>query len=29
LGVYHCSVGEGEERYAVITRIDPNRVSQA
>jgi hypothetical protein len=29
LGVYHYSVGEGEERYAVVTRIDPNRVSQA
>lgn len=27
LGVYHYSVGEGEERYAVVTRIDPNRVS--
>ena len=26
LGVYHYSVGEGEERYAVVTRIDPNRV---
>jgi len=25
LGVYHYSVGEGEERYAVVTRIDPNR----
>ncbi|RDX42688.1 hypothetical protein OH76DRAFT_88587 [Lentinus brumalis] len=24
LGVYHYSVGEGEERYAVVTRIDPN-----
>ncbi|KAH9951503.1 hypothetical protein B0H21DRAFT_784121 [Amylocystis lapponica] len=23
LGVYHYSVGEGEERYAVVTRIDP------
>lgn len=28
LGVYHYSVGEGEERYAVVTRIDPNRVYQ-
>ena len=27
LGVYHYSVGEGEERYAVVTRIDPQRVS--
>lgn len=27
LGVYHYSVGEGEDRYAVVTRIDPNRVS--
>ncbi|KAJ7702402.1 hypothetical protein B0H17DRAFT_1044223 [Mycena rosella] len=27
LGVYHYSVGEGEERYAVVTRIDPSRVS--
>lgn len=26
LGVYHYSVGEGEDRYAVVTRIDPNRV---
>ncbi|KAJ7074347.1 hypothetical protein C8F01DRAFT_1043501 [Mycena amicta] len=25
LGVYHYSVGEGEERYAVVTRIDPTR----
>ncbi|KAI1790761.1 hypothetical protein LXA43DRAFT_470655 [Ganoderma leucocontextum] len=24
LGVYHYSVGEGDERYAVVTRIDPN-----
>ncbi|EIN07665.1 hypothetical protein PUNSTDRAFT_53067 [Punctularia strigosozonata HHB-11173 SS5] len=23
LGVYHYSVGEGEERYAVVTRINP------
>lgn len=29
LGVYHYSVGEGEDRYAVVTRIDPNRVSFA
>lgn len=28
LGVYHYSVGEGEERYAVVTRIDPNRVGK-
>lgn len=27
LGVYHYSVGEGEERYAVVTRIDPSTVS--
>ncbi|KAI9568949.1 hypothetical protein HD554DRAFT_2021022 [Boletus coccyginus] len=27
LGVYHYSVGEGEERYAVVTRIDPNRAT--
>ena len=27
LGVYHYSVGEGEDRYAVVTRIDPNRAS--
>jgi len=26
LGVYHFSVGEGDERYAVVTRIDPQRV---
>ncbi|KAK1229080.1 Peptidyl-prolyl cis-trans isomerase pin4 [Marasmius sp. AFHP31] len=25
LGVYHYSMGEGDERYAVVTRIDPNR----
>ncbi|KJA27300.1 hypothetical protein HYPSUDRAFT_131569 [Hypholoma sublateritium FD-334 SS-4] len=25
LGVYHYSVGEGEDRYAVVTRIDPQR----
>ncbi|KAI0948383.1 hypothetical protein AcV7_009141 [Taiwanofungus camphoratus] len=24
LGVFHYSVGEGDERYAVVTRIDPN-----
>ncbi|KAI9067070.1 hypothetical protein FKP32DRAFT_1564539 [Trametes sanguinea] len=24
LGVYHYSVGEGDERYAVVTRFDPN-----
>jgi hypothetical protein len=27
LGVYHYSVGEGDERYAVVTRLDPQRVS--
>ena len=27
LGVYHYSLGEGEERYAVVTRVDPDRVS--
>ncbi|KAJ3710088.1 hypothetical protein C8R42DRAFT_699871 [Lentinula raphanica] len=26
LGVYHYSVGVGDERYAVVTRIDPQRV---
>jgi hypothetical protein len=26
LGVYHYSLGEGEERYAVVTRIDPEKV---
>lgn len=26
LGVYHYSIGEGEERYAVVTRTDPQRV---
>lgn len=26
LGVYHYSVGEGEERYAVVTRINPDTV---
>lgn len=28
LGVFHYSVGEGEERYAVVTRIDPQRQQQ-
>jgi len=28
LGVYHYSVGEGDERYAVVTRIDPQRQHQ-
>jgi hypothetical protein len=28
LGVYHYSVGEGEDRYAVVTRIDPSTVSR-
>ncbi|KAF8078169.1 hypothetical protein FPV67DRAFT_1557558 [Lyophyllum atratum] len=28
LGVYHYSIGEGEERYAVVTRIDPQRQQQ-
>ncbi|KAF9234777.1 hypothetical protein BU15DRAFT_65410 [Melanogaster broomeanus] len=28
LGVYHYSVGEGEDRYAVVTRIDPNKRTQ-
>ena len=27
LGVYHYSIGEGDERYAVVTRIDPATVS--
>ena len=27
LGVYHYSVGEGDERYAVVTRFDPATVS--
>ena len=27
LGVYHYSVGEGDDRYAVVTRIDPATVS--
>ena len=26
LGVYHYSVGDGEDRYAVVTRIDPEKV---
>jgi hypothetical protein len=26
LGVYHYSVGEGEDRYAVVTRINPQTV---
>lgn len=26
LGVFHYSIGEGDERYAVVTRIDPQRV---
>lgn len=26
LGVYHYSVGEGDERYAVVTRFDPQKV---
>lgn len=26
LGVYHYSVGEGEERHAVVTRMEPNAV---
>lgn len=29
LGVYHYSIGEGEERYAVVTRIDPEKRQQA
>ncbi|KAK2467084.1 hypothetical protein APHAL10511_001342 [Amanita phalloides] len=29
LGVYHYSVGEGDERYAVVTRIDPQRQQQS
>ncbi|KAG6329575.1 hypothetical protein ID866_9514 [Astraeus odoratus] len=28
LGVYHYSVGEGDDRYAVVTRIDPNKRAQ-
>lgn len=27
LGVYHFSVGEGDDRYAVVTKIDPHRVN--
>jgi len=26
LGVYHYSIGDGEERHAVVTRIDPEKV---
>ena len=26
LGVYHYSIGEGDERYAVVTCIDPEKV---
>ncbi|KIY64904.1 hypothetical protein CYLTODRAFT_357758 [Cylindrobasidium torrendii FP15055 ss-10] len=26
LGVYHYSMGEGDDRFAVVTRIDPQRV---
>jgi len=29
LGVYHYSIGEGDERYAVVTRIDPQRQQQS
>ncbi|KAH9001439.1 hypothetical protein EDB92DRAFT_59258 [Lactarius akahatsu] len=28
LGVYHYSVGEGEDRYAVVTRIEPEKRQQ-
>jgi len=28
LGVYHYSIGEGDERYAVVTRREPNRNSE-
>lgn len=28
LGVYHYSVGEGDERYAVVTRREPHRNSE-
>ncbi|KAI0256520.1 hypothetical protein BJV78DRAFT_285543 [Lactifluus subvellereus] len=28
LGVYHYSIGEGEERHAVVTRIDPEKRQQ-
>jgi hypothetical protein len=27
LGVHYYSIGEGDERYAVVTRIDPEKVS--
>ena len=27
LGLYHYSVGEGDDRYAVVTRVDPRKVS--
>lgn len=27
LGVYHYSVGESDDRYAVVTKIDPHRVN--
>jgi hypothetical protein len=29
LGVYHYSVGEGDDRYAVVTRINPEAVSSS
>ncbi|KXN90471.1 RNA-binding post-transcriptional regulator cip2 [Leucoagaricus sp. SymC.cos] len=29
LGVFHYSVGEGDERYAVVTRIDPQKQQQS
>jgi len=29
LGVFHYSIGEGEDRYAVVTRIDPEKVCLA
>jgi len=28
LGVYHYSLGEGDERYAIVTRIDPEKRQQ-
>ncbi|KAG5645047.1 hypothetical protein DXG03_007226 [Asterophora parasitica] len=28
LGVYHYSIGDGEERYVVVTRIEPQRQQQ-
>ncbi|TFL07580.1 hypothetical protein BDV98DRAFT_558097 [Pterulicium gracile] len=28
LGVFHYSIGEGEDRYAVVTRTDPQRQQQ-